>query len=49
MIYKVTKNTYDNTYDNTVSQKWITEELPLLKRLKEVLFSALLGFFFYWA
>ena len=27
-------HTYDNTYhtyDNTVSQKWIIEELPLLK------------------
>ena len=24
-------NTYDNTCDNTVPQKWILEELPLLK------------------
>ena len=33
----ICKVTY-NTYDNTVSQKWIMEELPLLKSLRESVF-----------
>ena len=31
----MTYNMYDNTYDDTVSQKWIIEELPLLKSLDD--------------